>query len=248
MDDIALVTPMAGLGVRFQRSGIPTPKPLLDLWGRPFFWWATESVLRSVQVRELVFVVLADHVEQFGIDAKVRETYPMARIVALSEPSSGAAESAAIGVAALATNGPIAVNDCDHAFRADGLRSLVGELTGTVEGALLGFRADDPRYSYIRFDGAGRVVGTAEKQVVSRLAIAGCYLFAGPAMFLARYAAYRESCPYDELFVSGVYNTILDRGGEVLVRELADHVSFGTPEEYEKVHPNDLSFVQAEAR
>lgn len=248
MDDIALVTPMAGLGLRFQRSGMPTPKPLLDLWGRPFFWWATEGVLRSVHVRELVFVVLAEHVDQFGIDATIRDSYPTARIVSLAEPTSGAAETAAAGVAALETKGPFAVNDCDHAFRADGLPSLVAELTGAVEGALLGFPAADPRYSYIRFDRAGRVAGTAEKQVVSGLAIAGFYLFADPLTFLARYAAYRHECPYDELFVSGVFNTILDAGGDVLVHELAAHVSFGTPDEYDKVQWNDLAFVHADTR
>ena len=244
MDDIALVTPMAGQGMRFKESGVPTPKPLVDLWGRPFFWWSTESVLRSIRVRELVFVVLTEHVEKFGIDSAIHAFYPTARIVSLPQVTSGAAESAAVGVAALESTGPFTLNDCDHAFRADRLQSLVERLTGPVEGALLGFRADAPSYSYIRFDEGGKVVGTVEKKVVSDLAIAGCYLFADPETFLRRFAAYRKACPYDELFVSGVYNAIVEAGGDVLVHELADHVSFGTPEEYHKVARGDLSFME----
>ena len=84
MDDIALVMPMAGQGLRFQQGGVSTPKPLVDLWGRPFFWWSTQSVLRSIHVRELVFVVLAEHVERFGIDAAILAFYPTARVVSLS--------------------------------------------------------------------------------------------------------------------------------------------------------------------
>jgi dTDP-glucose pyrophosphorylase len=245
MRDVALVTPMAGRGLRFQRSGVQTPKPLVDLHGRPFFWWSTESVVRSIAVRELVFVVLADHVEQFRIDSIIRELYPAARIVSLPEATSGAAETAAIGVAALESSGPVAVNDCDHAFRAVGLQKVVDAMTGPVEGALLGFRADIPAYSYVRLDDDRRVVGTVEKQVVSDLAIAGCYLFADAATFRDRYAAYRRACSYDELFVSGIYNEIIEAGGDVLVHELEYHVSFGTPDEYRRVRKDDLAFIEA---
>jgi dTDP-glucose pyrophosphorylase len=243
MAAVALVTPMAGQGVRFQRSGLQTPKPLVDLNGRPFFWWSTESVVRSTPVRELVFVVLDEHIERFGIDVVIRDFYPSARIVSLPEATSGAAESAAIGVEALVSTGPLAVNDCDHAFLATGLQNVVDALTGSVEGALLGFPADAPAYSYVRFDGDRRVIGTVEKQVVSDLAIAGCYLFADASTFRERYAAYRRACAYDELFVSGIYNEIVDAGADVLVHELDRHVSFGTPDEYRRVQPEDLPFT-----
>jgi len=245
MGDLALVTPMAGQGVRFQRSGVQTPKPLVDLYGRPFFWWSTESVIRSVPVRELVFVVLEEHVDRFRIDSVIRGFYPTARIVAIPQPTAGAAESASIGMGAVKSQGPVAVNDCDHAFRTVGLSSVVGALKGEVEGALLGFRADAPAYSYIRFDQDRRVVGTVEKQVVSDLAIAGCYLFADAPTFHARFDAFRRSCSYEELYVSGIYNAIVDAGGGVLVHELEHHISFGTPEEYARVGRKELALMGA---
>ena len=241
--DIALVMPMAGQGSRFQRTGQLTPKPLVDLWGRPLFWWATESVLRSIAVRELVFVVLADHVERFGIDVTIHSYYPSARVLCIPDSTSGAAATAAIGVAALETPGPFALNDCDHAFLSPGLSPVVEGLYQGSEGALLGFRSDSPAYSYVRFDREGRVEGTAEKQVVSEFAISGCYMFSDAATFAHRFATYRTSCPYDELFVSGIYNAILDAGGDVLFQGLARHVCFGTPEEYQRVRREDLSFL-----
>jgi len=246
--DLALVMPMAGRGTRFQRAGAAAPKPLVALWGRPLFWWSTESLLRSVDVRELIFVVLAEHIERFRIDAAIKEFYPTARIVSLREVTAGAAETAALGAAALETKGPFALNDCDHAFRADGLRSIVDQLHGRVEGMLLGFQASEPAYSYVRFDRDGKVTGTAEKEVVSDLAIAGCYLFSDPQRFLDRFAAYQQDCPYDELFLSGVYNTILRAGGEVLFHELGAHVSFGTPEELQRVAREELSLLGIDAR
>lgn len=241
---LALVMPMAGRGSRFRQDGRATPKPLIELAGRPFFAWAVDSVARAVAIRELVFVVLEEHVAEFDIEARVRAVYPTARVVAIPEVTAGAAETAAVGVSHLETPGPFAVNDCDHAFLAEGLGGVVDALgRGGAAGALLGFRADSPAYSYVRFGADGAVAGTVEKEVVSPFAIAGCYLFADPGAFAGQFARYRADCPYGELFLSGVYNTIIAEGGRVLFHELARHVSFGTPAELARVPAGALDFL-----
>ncbi|HWT12708.1 MAG TPA: NTP transferase domain-containing protein [Allosphingosinicella sp.] len=229
-DGLALVMPMAGRGSRFSRQGVETPKPLIELSGRPFFWWAAESVRRIAPPGEMVFVVLAEHVRRFAIDEVVRLHYPDARIVALADVTSGAAETAAIGLRALEGGGPVAVCDSDHAF-ACGEGDPVEGLGRGTDAALLCFASTDAAYSYAELDSAGAVVGTAEKRVVSPFAIAGCYLFSSPRTFLDAYSRYRLDCPYDEQFVSGVYRELLASGGRVVKHDLRRHVSFGTPEE-----------------
>lgn len=232
MADIDLVMPMAGRGSRFSRQGFDQPKPLVPLGDKPFYVWAVESVASKANVRDLVFVVLREHVEVFGIDRDITARYPEARIIALDDVTSGAAETAAIGMKALGGERPVAVNDCDHAFDATGLDATIGALAiGKHEAALLGFPSTNPGFSYVRFDDAGTVLGTIEKQVASPYAIAGCYLFGSPDVFFAQYEPYRGACPYDELFVSGLYNALIDRGGSVGFQELRRHVPFGTPEE-----------------
>src|SRR6185369_9451778 len=78
---VALVMPMAGQGSRFVRAGRTEPKPLIDIAGRPAFWWAAESVRSAVPVREMVFVVLEEHVGNFAIDQVICDLYPDARLV-----------------------------------------------------------------------------------------------------------------------------------------------------------------------
>ena len=248
MADLALVMPMAGRGSRFTRAGGRLPKPMMELGGRPFFWWAAQSVLRGVAVRELIFVVLAEHVATFGIDEAVLRLYPEARIVVVPDVTSGAAETAALGVDALTGEGPVAVNDCDHGFAVTGLADLVGALGRmAARGALLGFRSDNPAYSYVRFadDGSGRVVGTVEKRRAGPYAIAGCYLFADKATFATAMAAYRRDCTYPELFVSGLFNAMCAEGGTVTFRPLDRHIPFGTPEELSVVTPAALAALHA---
>jgi len=234
---LSLVMPMAGRGSRFAQRGRPTPKPLIELHGRPFFWWATESLRRVVAIEQMAFVVLEEHCREHRIDRRIGEFYPQARIVALPEVTSGAAETAALGVRALSGAAPIAVNDCDHAFLCPELPVAAARLRAGLQGALLGFRSTSPAYSYARLDAAGRVLGTVEKQVAGPLAIAGCYLFASPALFDELYREYEQTCPYSELFVSGLYNLLAQRGGEAAMLETQRHLSFGTPAELAALDP-----------
>lgn len=243
MTDLALVMPMAGLGTRFRQAGRQVPKPLIDLEGRPLFWWAAQSVCRAATVREIVFVVLQQHVDELGIDTEIRRYFPHATVRVIREVTAGAAETAAIGAAALATAGPFAVNDCDHAFSGTSLSPLVEQLGGHACGALVAFRASSPAYSYLRLDEAGRVAGTVEKQVVSPFAIAGCYLFAEQKQLLDRMQQYRQACRYRELFVSGLYDLMIADGCDIPFAELAHHVSFGTPEELDGLTDADRRLI-----
>lgn len=227
-----MIMPMAGRGSRFARDGRATPKPLINLKGRPFFWWASESLRRSAEVDEMVFVVLAEHCRDHAIDQRILDYYPRARIVALPEVTSGAAETAALGAKALESEGPIAVNDCDHAFVVRDLAAA-----SDAQGALICFRSDNPAYSYARLDAEGAVAGSVEKQAVSPFAIAGCYLFASADLMLGLYDDYVRDCPYHELFVSGLYNLIAARGGRISRLDARRHVSFGTPEEFDRLDP-----------
>jgi hypothetical protein len=54
------------------------------------------------------------------------------------------------------------------------------------------------------------------------------------------YEGYRQSCPYDELFVSGLYNRLAGEGGRIGTMLARRHLSFGTPEELARIDPSRL--------
>jgi dTDP-glucose pyrophosphorylase len=235
INDLALIMPAAGRGSRFAKYGINEPKPLVELNGKPFFWWAVESVRRVVKLRELVFVVLEDHVNDFSIDKKIKLYYPEAKIIAIPDVTSGAAETAKIGLATLQTTGPVAINDCDHAFIGHSLPKNLKSLRSDIDASLLCFRSADPAYSYIKFNSQHEIVGTVEKQAVSPFAIAGCYLFADAGRFNEFLELYKKVCPYNELFISGIFNLLAQNHLRINMVELDHHCSFGTPDELNKI-------------
>jgi dTDP-glucose pyrophosphorylase len=188
-----------------------------------------------VPVREMVFIVLDEHCEQFSIHRRIADFYPDARVVRIADVTSGAAETAQIGLAAVRNNGPVAINDCDHAFICPELAGVASSLATSASGALLCFRSDSQAYSYVKLGRSGEIVGTVEKKVVSPYAIAGCYLFSNPAVFTGLYEGYRTTCPYNELFISGLYDLLLARDEKVLKLEAEHHCAFGTPEELAEI-------------
>ena len=227
-----LIQPMGGGGVRFLGEGFESPKPLIMLRGKPFFYWAVQSVACFVKEFDLTFVVLADHVEKFAIDREIKKYYPESRIVVIPEVLNGAVLTCLEGVKVIDDGLPLLFNDCDHAFNCPQFYDFVNA-GQRADGGLITFKSSDPAYSYVRYEGE-RAVGTVEKQVVSSDAICGAYYFKSRDIFEGYTARYLENCSYSEYFVSGVYNEMAKDGCEIKIFSLEENFSFGTPKEYKE--------------
>ena len=232
MEKLHLIMPMGGRGYRFFKDGYSMPKPLIELNGKPFFYWSAQSVMKFIDVADISFVVLKEHIESFGIDRKIKEYYPQARIVVIPEVLPGAVMTCLEGVKGLG-DGPLLFNDCDHMFICRGFNEFcsAGDFS-SPDAALLTFASDEPKYSFAKLSDSGRVLYTVEKQAVSRHAICGAYYFSCAESFVSAAEKYLTSCSYEEFFMSGVYNVLIENGADVKVFETDVHISFGTPEEY----------------
>ena len=232
MQKLHLIMPMGGRGYRFFKDGYSMPKPLIELNGKPFFYWSAQSVMKFIDVADISFVVLKEHIESFGIDKKIKEYYPQARIVVIPEVLPGAVMTCLEGVKGLG-DGPLLFNDCDHMFICRGFNEFcsAGDFS-SPDAALLTFASDEPKYSFAKLSESGRVLYTVEKQAVSRHAICGAYYFSCAESFVSAAEKYLTSCSYEEFFMSGVYNVLIENGADVKVFETDVHISFGTPEEY----------------
>ena len=93
-----LIMPMGGKGSRFSKYGYEFPKPLLEIKGKPFFYWATQSIAKFIEVQDITFVVLKEHVEKYQIDEKIKAYYPGAIIHVIPEVLNGAVLTCMEGV------------------------------------------------------------------------------------------------------------------------------------------------------
>jgi NDP-sugar pyrophosphorylase family protein len=235
MATLQVLMPMGGLGTRFRKVGISTPKPLIEVGGIPMFQRALRSFDPWEGDKTVTVVVREDNDREHGLARQVVDAEPAARIVLLDHDTRGAVETCLEAREHLDPDQPLVIMDCDIAFdSAEYFRVLAGAVERRdVDGLLLSFHSTEPRYSFAEVGPDGLVVRTAEKQAISSDALMGVYSFTSARVFLDaadRLMERQIGATMPEYYVSLVFNELIDSGRRVgLVR--GDFYCFGTPEE-----------------
>lgn len=233
MKKIHLLMPMGGAGSRFFKNGFILPKPLIEINEKPFFYWSTNSLANFIDYEDLTYVVLKQHIDEFKISEIIKTYYPNSKIVVIPEILNGAVLTCMEGVKEINDDAPIIFNDCDHAFLCEEFNKYANSGNfDELDGALLTFESNNPKYSFLEMDDNGNVIHTVEKEAVSNHAICGAYYFKNKKIFLECAEDYLKKCNYNEYFVSGVYNIMADKGMKIANYTCDMHVPFGTPDEY----------------
>src|SRR5437660_10141463 len=87
-----VVMPMAGRGSRFAEIGVEVPKPLIDVFGRPMYAWAMDSLPLELAKR-VIFICLEEHLRQRSLADDIQRRYGRfdPEIIPLTEVTAGQA-------------------------------------------------------------------------------------------------------------------------------------------------------------
>ena len=124
--------PMAGRGSRFSGNGFDRPKPLIEINGKPFFYWAARSIEKFIPCAGMTFVVLEEHVRDFHIDSEIRRYFPEAGLRVLPDVTEGAAITCLRGVEGIPNCAPVLFNDCDHLFKSTEFADFLSSVKRTA--------------------------------------------------------------------------------------------------------------------
>lgn len=247
---LQVLFPMGGLGSRFQSVGIHTPKPLIDVDGKPMILKAVSSFDRAAASWDIqyLFVVRQEHHMQFNLVQKLSEVVPNSKFSLLDHDTKGAVESCLVARLNIDPLVPLVVMDCDLYFQSIAYeQALLTLQKDGFGGLLLYFTSHAPRYSYAAIDEHGCVTKTAEKVPISDHALIGAYGFGSGAIFL-RAADQLMSAPLEEhktkeYYLSLLYNIVLGSGLKVRAVPVDVYESFGTPDELQRYREGKQSHV-----
>jgi dTDP-glucose pyrophosphorylase len=167
-------------------------------------------------IRRLAFGIQREADRTFNLAARLEDLYSefSPAVVVLDGFTEGAACTVLEILSCLegdfVAEEPLMIHLADVAFTADLERAMRG-LPAECCGAVPAFPSQNPKFSYLKTGSDGRVTMTAEKQVISSLASAGCYYFKRTHDFeeAARSAIAAEEKVRGAYFICPLYNQLI---------------------------------------
>ncbi len=225
------VMPMAGRGSRFADIGIATPKPLIDVRGRPMYSWAMDSLPLEL-VEKVVFVCLREHLEQCNLQADIETRYAKLDpvILCIDDVTEGQACTVLVARDYIDNDEPLVIYNADTYCRTS-LAQTLPALQEKADGVLSVFKAPGDKWSFARTNEEGRVVETAEKNRISEWACTGLYHFSRGADFVRHADAMiaDQQRTNREFYVAPLYNRLIADGADIQIDEALEVWVLGTP-------------------
>lgn len=211
-----IVIPMAGRGSRFVAEGYTLPKPLIPVTGKPMIEWVINN-LRPSRDHRFVFICLGNHITRYGIDELLHRLAPGCVVVTVNGVTEGAACTVLLAKDLIDNDEPLMIANSDQWVDIDINDYLASMDKNDSGGLIMTMWADDPKWSFVRFDKEGDVCEVVEKQVVSNEATVGIYNFRHGREFVAAAETmiYNNLRVNNEFYVAPTYNQLINAGSHI---------------------------------
>ena len=241
-----IVVPMAGRGSRFADAGYAMPKPLIEVGGRAMIDLVIAN-LRPSRPHRFVFIAQRDHERRYGIVERLSSWAPGCEVILLDGVTEGAACTVLEAAHLIDSANPLMIANSDQWVDVDIDDYLAAFDRTGADGFVMTMTATDPKWSFVRFDRAGRPSGIVEKVPVSDVATVGIYDFARGSDFVgaARAMIAADKRVNGEFYVAPVYDELVAGGGSFAVygigAEADGMYGLGTPTDLDLFLTLDVS-------
>lgn len=232
--DMTVLIPMAGAGNRFAQVGYKRPKPLIDVLGQPMIKQVVDSL--NVKAR-YVFIVQKKHYEKYNLDVVLPLIVPGCHIVQVDGVTEGAACTSLLAKEYIDNDQPLMIVNSDQYIEWDANKTMYKIQEQNWDGAILTFKANEPKWSYCRVDESGSVVEVAEKRVISDDATVGVYYWKHGYQYVnyAKQMIEKNIRVNNEFYICPVFNEAIHSGGLRIGAFPVDSMhGLGTPEDLER--------------
>ena len=235
-----IVIPMAGRGSRFAKAGYELPKPLIDVNGRPMIDVVTKNIAPKCEHR-FIYICQQEHLEKYALAEKLEKISPNCAIVTVDHITEGAACTVLLAEKYIDNDEPMMIANSDQFVDTD-INEYLSAM-GDSDGLIMTMPADDPKWSFIKYDENGYVTMVREKEVISNEATVGIYNYAKGSDFVkyAKQMIRKNIRVNSEFYVAPVYNEMIEDGKKIVFKDVGEKMhGLGTPEDLERFLREDL--------
>lgn len=235
------LVPMAGAGSRFIDEGYSTPKPLLEVLGKPMVVSAADALPIS---DKFIFVVRDFQINEFNIDKHLKSHFKQSEIIILNRLTEGQAVTCLEAKSMIDNDDELVIGASDNGMIYD--RMQFESLCQDADAIVFSFRnnpavLEKPQaYGWMQVDSQGFVTKMSVKVPISETpmndhAVVGAFWFKKGRYFVeaADRMINQNRRINNEFYVDECINDLIDLGYKVKVFEIDHYVCWGTPKDYE---------------
>ena len=223
-----IVIPMAGLGSRFSDAGYTTPKPFIEIEGKPMIFEAVNTLGFE---GHYIFIIRKDEY----IKNRMKEIFPNSQIIEVDYLTDGPASSVMLAKEFINNDEELIVANCDQIMWWDAETVIKQIRVMDYDGVVVTYHETTPKNSYARINRRGYVTKMAEKQVISNVSLNGIHYWKKGKYFVESTESMVEKNIRfnNEFYVSLTYNQMIEKGLKVGIYHIPNefHNAVGTPDD-----------------
>lgn len=225
---INIVIPMAGMGSRFLDAGYKDPKPFIDVKGKMMI----ERVLDNLHYQDAKFILIArkEHFENRQDDIKKIKNNYNVDIEIVDKLTDGAACTVLKAHRHINNDKPLLIANSDQIVDTSISDYINDCLDKKLDGSILTFQSDHPKWSYAKLDENKMVTEVREKVVISKHATVGIYFYSKGKDFVnATLDMISMADKFNhEYYVCPAYNHMIKEGKKISIYEIEEDKMHGT--------------------
>jgi len=236
------IIPLAGRGSRFVKEGYITPKPLIEVSGKPMIIQAARSLPNT---EKQIFVTLQEHLEAFPLEKILKSEFNNSQIVPINEVTEGQAITCSLGLKDADNEASllIAATDNGMIYNPIAYQKLVDDMS--VDAIIFTFRhhvsskVNPQMYGWVKTDGDNAIEVSVKAPIsndpYNDHAIVGTFYFRKVDFFKQALNSLlsKEVRVNGEYYVDSLMGELIELGLKVKVLEVEDYLCWGTPSDYE---------------
>ena len=173
---INILIPLAGRSQIFE--GQFFPKPFFEINDHIMIEYPIAALNRITEEKRFIFVLRHEDCVKFHLDKTIELlTSPNTVIIRQIGDTKGAVCTCLLAIDHINNDDPLIISNADQYLDVDYNQVLAHFRKHKAQGGLVCFDSVHPQWSYAKLDKEDNIIQTAEKQPLSRHAIAGFYYF-----------------------------------------------------------------------
>jgi dTDP-glucose pyrophosphorylase len=229
-----IVIPMAGLGSRFSKNGIKTPKPLIEVNGKTLIEHSVESL--GIPGRYIFITRKYDDGEDNeSLSRILKRLDPKSLEIQIDHTTSGCSETCLYAREHIDNDEELIITNCDQLMNWDANSFMETVSPSYVDGAVVLFKSKDPKNSFAKVSG-GCISNIVEKKPISDDALVGIHYWKQGSDFVSsseNLLKHFRSSGLPECYISETYNYLIKQEKNILSFFIPknSYVPLGTPED-----------------